>query len=75
MPAVYRAFGLLLPVLLGQGLIYLRIMDQVSVAAAVSARSELAPGPRELAWAMHLKGEAAKPQPSAAGAPFDHFTA
>lgn len=36
MPAVYRAFAIVLPVLLGQGLIYLCIMGDISVAAAVS---------------------------------------
>lgn len=36
MPAVYRAFAILLPALLGQGLIYLCIMEEISVVAAVA---------------------------------------
>lgn len=35
MPAVYRAFATVLPALLGQGLIYLCIVGDISVATAV----------------------------------------
>lgn len=36
MPAVYRAFAILLPALLGQGLIYLCITEQIGIAAAMA---------------------------------------